>query len=703
MYWSRTGSYINLLAWLVLTALWWAGGWLISRQLFQTRLRERLFTGMAVGLLLFITLSNLLAQILSLTLAFWLASLVIFIVGLAVVWIPRANRVKLPVLADLNKPQIITFLALLVLFILINRGLAIFDENNNLPLVARIALGDLPPHYYLNPEQRLDYHYGLHLYAASLVRIGGFFPWSAFDLVRAQAIALTLVLAGLWLRRYIRATPSPGWALALAGLLVLFGGGARWLLLFLPENYLLELSARISLQGSALTTGADFFTALTLPWKIEGGGSFPFPFAFINGIFPPLSMALTGSGALPQLTLVLLLLLARRRWTVTTGLVYGLLLASLALTGEHLLVILLAGLLTAVAIHLILNLRRKSYHLPLGTYLTQALLLMLPGIILALLGGGVLTEMFRRVLSGLTGSTTDAGLGFSSLALRWPPALVSAHLGEMAFSDGWQILAALAEVGPVIFLAPWLTWWTIKRARRSSSGLDSRGIANGAIYGAWIGFLAPLVISLTTRDRDISRMTGTALFIWMLLSLPRLWLIFKQTMSRFPGKSPANKAAWMRFVLITGYTITIAGGFGMFPAQTIAIGKPQFTYFIEEPDVLLSKAYWDRLKPGAWILDLAYPPRPATLFGRDIGRAYQDIYTPAPEYQALLASPDPHRIAGAGYAYVYFDKKTWLNLLPEQRQAFQRACVKEIAEQRTELGDFRRLLDVQACQPGSAP
>ncbi|MBN2547557.1 MAG: hypothetical protein JXB15_00245 [Anaerolineales bacterium] len=704
MYWSRSGSYIDLLAWLILTGLWWAGGWLISSRLFQTRQRERFFTGMAVGLLLFITLSNLLAQILPgatllrLDLAFWSAALIIFLAGLLVSWKARATFSFRSILDELSWKQIAIFLALLALFILINRGLAIFDENNNLPLVARLALGDLPPHYYLNPEQRLDYHYGLHLYAASLVRIGGFFPWSAFDLVRAQAIALTLMLAGLWLRRYIRTT----WALALAGLLILFGGGARWLLLFLPESTLLEMSARISLQGSALTTGENLFTALTLPWKIEGGGPFPFPFAFVNGIFPPLSMALTGSGALPQLTLVLLLLLARRRWTITTGLAYGLLIASLALTGEHLLVMLFAGLLAATLIRLLPRQRREFNHRPVISQLSQVLWIIIPGLILALVGGGVLTETFRRFLSGLGGAPIETGLGFSSLGLRWPPALVSAHLGPMALTDGWQLLAALAEVGPALLLAPWLTWLALKGAVRG--GRPDRGwIEAGAIYGAGIGFLAALVVSLATRDRDISRMTGAALFIWMLLSLPRLWLTFKQTTTRSPGRSPVYRAAWMRYVLIAGYIITIAAGFSLFPAQTIAIGKPQFTYFIEEPDVLLSKAYWDRLKPGAWVLDLAYPPRPATLFGRDIGRAFEDIYVPAPEFQSLLISPDPHRIAGAGYSYVYFDKKTWLNLLPEQKKAFQRACVKEIAEQRTELGDFRRLLDVQACLPDSAP
>jgi len=61
-----------------------------------------------------------------------------------------------------------------------NRGLAILDDYHNLPLVSMIAAGDVPPHFYLNPTNRLAYHYGLHLFSGSLVQQGGLFPWSAF-------------------------------------------------------------------------------------------------------------------------------------------------------------------------------------------------------------------------------------------------------------------------------------------------------------------------------------------------------------------------------------------------------------------------------------------------------------------------------------------------------------------------------------------
>ena len=83
MYWSRTGSVLDLIAWLIISLLTWAGGWLICAALFRIRPREQLFSGLAVGLMLFTLLGNLLAQFTALTLAYWIAGALIFAAGLA--------------------------------------------------------------------------------------------------------------------------------------------------------------------------------------------------------------------------------------------------------------------------------------------------------------------------------------------------------------------------------------------------------------------------------------------------------------------------------------------------------------------------------------------------------------------------------------------------------------------------------------------
>ena len=119
---------------------------------------------------------------------------------------------------------------------------------------------------------------------------------------------------------------------------------------------------------------------------------------------------------------------------------------------------------------------------------------------------------------------------------------------------------------------------------------------------------------------------------------------------------------------------------------------------------MMARAYWDRLESDAQILDLDIPYRPPALFGRTAGKAYSTIYDPLPEFEKLIANPLADKIAEYGYSYVYLDRKTWQEFNREQRESFQRPCVKLIAEQNTPTGDFRRLLDIRNCavQSGNA-
>ena len=181
-------------------------------------------------------------------------------------------------------------------------------------------------------------------------------------------------------------------------------------------------------------------------------------------------------------------------------------------------------------------------------------------------------------------------------------------------------------------------------------------------------------------------MTSTSLSIWMVLSYPYIW----QMLQRTKGS--------LKYLLGAGLVITILGGVALFPPQLVAIAQPQMSYFIQEPDALMSKAYWNKFDRQAQVLDLAYIYRPSVLFGRSAGQAYQSVYIPLPEFRALVANPDAVEIAQYGYSFVYFDRETWQKLTPEQKQTFQQKCVKLVAEQKTAMGDFRRLLDVHKCQ-----
>jgi hypothetical protein len=666
VYWSRTGSPLELLAWVLLSLTWAAGGWLLGVHLFHLKSRERLFSGVAIGLLLFIVFSDLIAFFLPLTASYWAAAALVFILGLIAVW-RSPLQPRFPIKESVIWPQILAFSGIGLLYTLINRGLAILDDYSNIPLVSMIAAGDVPPHFYLNPDLLLDYHYGLHLFAASLVRVGGLFPWSALDLSKSLTIALTPILAWLWFRRYL----NNRMALLAGGLLVLFAGGSRWLLLFVPAESLARMSEGLQMLGSAAQTAPDLATALVSPWKIEGGGPIPFPFAFLNGIYSPLSI-MAGSGAMPRLTLILLLLLSRRRWNAFNGLVYSLLLVSLALTAELYFILIWIGILLALVARLL-------FYRP-STQTLQWAWVLIPSAALSLVMGGVITTTASRELGQLLGAPVDSAIYISELSLRWPPALISAHLGALSLVNPPQILIAAAEIGPLVLLAPWMVWISRQYIRARKIFVAALSIM------AVLAFVLPLFIRFVEREREFSRLTEAALMVWLALGFPYGWLAFRKG-----GRG-------LRALFVAGFAVTILGGIALLPTQIVAIAYPRPSYYIQEPDALISKTFWNRLKPGAWILDPSYPYRPPALFGRSGGRAYRSIYFTLPEFEALLADRNPLSAARAGYSYIYLDKEYWQSLAPDERQAYQQPCVELLEEQRTPLNDFRRLYDVSRCQ-----
>jgi hypothetical protein len=193
----------------------------------------------------------------------------------------------------------------------VNRGLAILDDYHNLPLVSVMAAGRIPPDFYLNSSFGYAYHYGLHVLAASMVDLGHFTPWGAFDFSKALTLALALPLAALSIRRV---TSRVGW-IAFGTAVFAFLGGTRWLLLLAPGRWVDALATHLTLLGSAAETGANLQEALLRSWAIAGNGPLAFPFAFLSGIRAPATfVAMSGSAVLPEVTLLLLLLLHRREW-----------------------------------------------------------------------------------------------------------------------------------------------------------------------------------------------------------------------------------------------------------------------------------------------------------------------------------------------------------------------------------------------------
>ena len=140
-----------------------------------------------------------------------------------------------------------------------------------------------------------------------MVRMGGFFPWSAWDISRAFAVSLTLVCSWLWIRRI---TQSKSGAF-LGSILIAFGMGTRWILGLLPLSWVANIASNIYLIGSSADTAKTLADAISRSWVIEGAPPVPIPYAFANGILNPLTFDWGGASSLPLLALILILMLFR--------------------------------------------------------------------------------------------------------------------------------------------------------------------------------------------------------------------------------------------------------------------------------------------------------------------------------------------------------------------------------------------------------
>ena len=663
MYWSRTGDPIAILTTLLSLGLFTLGGWLLAAHVSWQPQRDRLPVGIALGLTLSIPLTALLAKALPLAVAWWCAAGLVLIVG--AVAARHARKKPGLEIADIRAalPSLLAFVMLTALFALINRGLAIYDDYHNLPLISTMAAGDIPPHFYLNPEKTLSYHFGLDLFAAVLVRSGGFFPWSAYDLTNALFLSLALVLGWHWFRRASGNT----WIGLLGSASLAFVGGARWVLLALPESILSALNDGIALQGSALATGSNLPEALASPWVIEGGGPVPFPFAHASGVLTPLVQSMTGSGAFPVLIPVILLLILRRRANWKEIVLAGLILAALALTAETVFVVLLLG---GIAAALLLNVQQGKLDI-------RWWVLLLGAGIVALFQGGVLTELARGMLTALT-DTAASSSGYDGFALHWPPAVLSVHFGRLSLFDPLQWLVALAELGPVILLGAWVTRCAWRRLQEGDWPAGMFGL------GAIVAFALPLVLHYQV-ERDTTRITAAALTIWMLLGIPWLW------------KSRSRRQRWMNALLILALSGGAVSGVVLFVVSLQAIPVPQQSYFVGGMDARISRDYWDALPPEAEVFD-PLPYRAVTLFGRPV-TTHDALRHPLPAFDTLLRDFTPAAAAAYGFDFLYLDGTWYWRLSPEQREAFQLECLALLEEQVDDMGDIRRLYDVRSCRP----
>lgn len=672
MYWLRTSSIIAPLLFIILSLFWMVGGWLLVSHSGRFQKRERLMAGLASGMLLYILLGNALAHWFPVYAAFASASVLILAAGC---WASRKSKFRWHDLFSLEiGMQVLALLLIFGVFELIMRGLGLGDDYAHFPLVSTLAAGDIPPHYSLNPDIFLPYHYALDLFAASMVRIGGFFPWSAWDLSRAFVVSLTIVCGWLWVRRITRSQLGA----ILGTFLMAFGMGTRWILALLPSSWIAAIASNIHLVGSSLDTANTLAQALFRSWVIDGGPPVPIPYAFANGVLNPLTFDWAGASSLPLLAVILILMLSGRLRLNWSGLlILFSVFLSLALSAEHIFILLNLG----VGFALLVMIARRQIPLRkiMSSFWGQVLAVIGVAALLSLVQGGVITELARTYIQGTQGVGATSTGNFS---VRWPPAFFDSHFGSLSLTDWKYLIVILAECGPILLLFP------IVLSRLNGDVKHNRIMQFGLGIASFFGVLIPLFVSYQAA-RDITRLTAMGLTFWLLLSIQPLWRFVQRAL------------LWQKVVATLVYGITIVGGIALLAYQSTAIFAPQVATFISSMDSRMSQAYWDRLEPRLMVFDSS-GIRAQTLFGR-LSIDTIDGF-PRSGLEPFLAAPDPYGLRKLGFGYIYLDKRYWNRLSLNYQQALNSPCARVVDRMEKtntatgELSDFRVLIDITNCK-----
>ncbi len=671
MYWLISFEPYSIALFLLTCLAWAMGGWLVVSHAFKLRSNERMLTGTGTGFILFIGLANLYAHLFRGAGAYFSAAITILLFGLIVAW--RSKRRPWLDKADLKSwPQLLALGLLTWLFFKIQLGLGLFDDFEQLPMISIMGTGDIPPHFYLDPDFYFAYHYGLQVFAAGLINQARMLPWSAWDLTKAIGIALTLVLGWVYVKRLTR----NGLAAWLGTILLTFASGVRWLFLFLPYSSLIKIQEDLKLVNSATDVGTEFATVIASPLAMAGQGLVPFPFAYHNGIFTPVISVLGHSGAIPYvIALVLLLLLANTNIGLPAMLVLSMIFGCMALGAENMFTFVWIALGLILAIVLIKGFRKKE-SLDKRQILYWAGVLVISAILSAF-QGGFITETVRGILGRLAGDVAAQSSNVYQFSLRWPPGLYTSHLGVLSLFKPLELITLVIELGPVLFLGPLAIYYSIRCIRRGAWVPASLGI------GALLLILFPFFIAYGV-DRSTTRLPATGLWLWLVICVPLLWRL------------ATTRGRLIRDLIMIFFSVTVFGALIIFGVQLTTMPNPQNTYFITPADARFAKMYYDRLPKDAQILDRT-PFRAVTIFGRAV-KAYESVYDPLPGWPELISDPDPLRVLDAGYQYIYMDETWWASVPQATRDKLEFGCAVYVGEPEYYKNKARWLIDLSGCR-----
>ncbi|HTX78723.1 MAG TPA: hypothetical protein VMC62_03605 [Longilinea sp.] len=651
-----------LMVWML---CWIIGGWWMVHATFRLRPEEEGILGLVVGLAAEVGLANFVARVVTLPWAIWISAIVVLLVGMALaVRQGGFSELKIKVVPG----QWVALIVMIYIFFLLDRGMAIYDDYAHLPTLSLMATGQIPPHFAYDPQIPYGYHYFLLLFGAQIMRLGSWQPWTAWDIARAFSIAPAVILGGMWAYRVTHNQI----ARVLGGAAVLFISGTRWLLLFLPNTILSVLSSQVQLSGAGTAAGSTLLGSLASPWPVEGQGSFPFPYAFQNGVFTSGAEAVHNSIGLMLVAVLFALLLTSTRWrNALGGLISIVLISSIGLLDETELPLMTVALAILTAGWMI---QERSVKLPKPLKMWWVVWV-ISGVIVAV-QGGVWTDTLSRLLNQFLGHPVLDSYFTTEFQLA-APAIVSNQLGVLSLLNAGQLLVALTEIGPIVLVLPLLVFWGWKAARA------------GRWYEATLSLAAimSLVMIFVRFTGSTGVRNGSRLYFFvpvcsvMAVSLVWLWI------------SHRTKVA--KWVVVSLAGMVMFGGLVMLGAQLPSMKNQVFSYFITLTDARVEADYWNRLEPDVLVFDPT-PSRSVTIFGRytDAGSSW---YTTKATFTDLVAMPDVYKMRAAGFSYAYLDQNYWGKLTPDEQAAFTQPCAV-LVHTETQYGDWRKLYDIRGCQ-----
>ncbi len=680
LYWLfRSGSPLGFVPWLVVMALWWLGGWGLLGAGFEWKApRERAVAAWGVGLLAYLWGVNVLGRVLPPVWAFALAAVLVALTGMAVERRPWRMARTFAAGVAAGWRLWLVFGVVFLVFLEIEFGILLFDEHKNLSLISTLAAGFIPAINFYDPSAYMPYHYGFQLLGASMVRLGDMFPWVAFDVSKALVWAYALVLLWLVGAMTVRGRVARTFFVAAAVL----AGGTRYLLL--PPPLLAHLDGVVTLWGATAYFGNTLTEVLAALWQVSGGPPLPWPIAFLSGLRNPMVMGHAGPGTLSIAVLLLLWLLwpKMRSWHGVFVLTVMLSMWALVWETSYGLVMVGTVIMTAWAAW------RRRLTAParwwLGASVASAPVVLLQGGTLTVVAGKVLRALLHvGEAAGAASSSATPAVGMA-FGLRWPPAIVSSHLGALSLFSPAAWVVALAEMGVGIVLLPWVLQWF---GRRFRADRNAEWLMGAYVAGALFGMILPIFVRYST-DRDITRFTGFGLGLFSLLLALAVadW---------------AEEGRWtLTYTGVGALLLMMVSGVVLGGLQLSAIQRPDFATSISRYDVEVSRQVWDTLPKDALVFDPRVWPA-ITITGRPT-RYGEWLGYPSEAFEALVASPSLQELRLQGYTYVYVPYEWWDTLSPEAQAALQAPCVRLVAESRSGPeadAHFRRLLDIRACIP----